>query len=71
MAESGLAEQHELLRQSLRDFLAATSPEPEVRRLMQTPTGFDPKVWPTMASQLGLQAIAIPERYGGAGFGWR
>lgn len=69
MAEAGAAE-HDLLRESVRDFVAKRSPEPEVRRLMQTLHGFDPAVWSTMSSQLGLQGMAIPERYGGAGFGW-
>jgi alkylation response protein AidB-like acyl-CoA dehydrogenase len=69
MPEAGPAE-HELLRQSVRDFAADTSPETEVRRLMATPHGFDRAVWSIMASQLGLQGMAIPESYGGAGFGW-
>jgi alkylation response protein AidB-like acyl-CoA dehydrogenase len=69
MPEAGPAE-HELLRQSIRDFVANMSPETEVRRLMATPHGFDHRVWSVMAGQLGLQGMAIPERYGGAGFGW-
>jgi alkylation response protein AidB-like acyl-CoA dehydrogenase len=69
MPEAGPAE-HELLRQSVRGFATNTSPETEVRRLMATPHGFDREVWSIMASQLGLQGMAIPERYGGAGFGW-
>ena len=64
MAQPGTTEDHELLRRSVRDFLAAASPEREVRRLMDTPTGFDPAMWSAMARQLELQAIAIPERYG-------
>jgi alkylation response protein AidB-like acyl-CoA dehydrogenase len=36
MAEPGTTEDHELLRRSVRDFLAAASPEREVRRLMDT-----------------------------------
>jgi alkylation response protein AidB-like acyl-CoA dehydrogenase len=69
MPEAGPAE-HQLLRQSIRDFAANSSQETEVRRLMATPHGFDRAVWSIMASQLGLQGMAIPERYGGAGFGW-
>jgi alkylation response protein AidB-like acyl-CoA dehydrogenase len=69
MPEAGPAE-HELLRQSVRDFAANTSPEAEVRRLMASPHGFDREVWSVMAGQLGLQGMAIPEGYGGAGFGW-
>jgi alkylation response protein AidB-like acyl-CoA dehydrogenase len=69
MPEAGPLE-HELLRQSVRDFVTNTSPETEVRRLMAAPHGFDRQVWSIMAGQLGLPGMAIPEKYGGAGFGW-
>jgi alkylation response protein AidB-like acyl-CoA dehydrogenase len=62
------AEQEEL-RRVTRDFLSTASPEPEVRRLMATDRGFDSGVWRRMAGELGLQGMAIPERYGGAGAG--
>ncbi len=42
----------------------------EVRRLMETTDGFDRAVWEQMANQLGLQALTVPEEYGGAGFGY-
>jgi alkylation response protein AidB-like acyl-CoA dehydrogenase len=60
-------EQQEL-RQSVRRFLADTSPLPRVRELMEAADGNDEKVWRLAGSQLGLQAIAIPEEHGGAGF---
>ena len=41
----------------------------EVRRLMETQEGFDNGVWNQMANQLGLTGVAIPERFGGLGFG--
>ncbi len=37
---------------------------------MGTHDGYDRDVWREMASQLGLQGIAIPEQYGGAGCGY-
>jgi len=58
------------LRATVRDFLAAKSPEPEVRRLMATATGYDPAVWAQLSDQLGLPGLAVPEEYGGAGFGY-
>ncbi|MGH9123133.1 MAG: acyl-CoA dehydrogenase family protein [Acidimicrobiales bacterium] len=64
----GFTEEQEELRRSVRRFLADKSPESEVRRLMETEAGYDPAVWAQMASQLGLQALAIPEEYGGSGF---
>lgn len=57
------------LRRGLRRFLEEKSPSREVRRLMATDAGFDPTVWSQMAQQLGLQALTIPEEFGGGGFG--
>ncbi len=64
------SEEQEELRRAVRRFLADKSPEAEVRRLMATVEGYDPAVWQQMAEQLGLQSLAIPERHGGAGFGF-
>ena len=61
------AEQQEL-RESVRRFLADRVPLQRVRELMESADGTDDKVWNYAAGQLGLQAIAIPEEYGGAGF---
>ncbi|MET7781360.1 acyl-CoA dehydrogenase family protein [Streptomyces sp. NPDC005388] len=61
-------EQQELGR-TVRAFLADTSSETEVRRLMETPEGFDRALWRRMGSELGLQGLAVPEEYGGAGCG--
>jgi len=64
------SEEQEELRRSVRRFLEDKSPMTEVRRLMETAEGFDRGVWDQMANQLGLQALAVPEEYGGAGFGY-
>jgi alkylation response protein AidB-like acyl-CoA dehydrogenase len=63
------AEQDEL-RSSVRRFLEQKSPSAEVRRLMETEAGYDPAVWSQMASQLGLQGLALPEEHGGSGYGF-
>jgi alkylation response protein AidB-like acyl-CoA dehydrogenase len=62
--------EQEELRATVRRFLADRSPEAEVRRLMETEQGYDRAVWTTMAGQLGLQGLAVPERFGGAGSGF-
>jgi len=62
------SEEQEELRRTVRQFLEAKSPETEVRRLMETPEGYDPSVWKQMGQELGLQGLAIPEAYGGQGF---
>jgi len=61
--------EQEELRRSLRRFLDEVSPVAEVRRLMDTEEGYDPKVWSRMATELGLQGIHVPEVMGGAGLG--
>ncbi|MCU1459200.1 MAG: acyl-CoA dehydrogenase [Actinomycetia bacterium] len=61
-------EDQEALRDTVRKFLEARSPESEVRRLMDTVEGYDPAVWAQMANELGLQSLALPEAYGGQGY---
>ncbi|WP_405720334.1 acyl-CoA/acyl-ACP dehydrogenase [Streptomyces sp. NBC_01537] len=61
--------EQEELRRTVRAFLEDTSPESETRRLMETEAGYDPALWRRMGSELGLQGLAIPEEYGGAGCG--
>ena len=58
------------LRAAVRDFLASKSAEETVRRLTATPDGYDAAVWKQMSDQLGLQGMAVPEEYDGAGFGY-
>jgi alkylation response protein AidB-like acyl-CoA dehydrogenase len=55
------------LREAVREFLAAKSPETAVRAAMET--GHDPAVWDQMARQLQLPGLALPADYGGDGFG--
>lgn len=67
---SVFSEEQEELRSTVRTFLERTSPESEVRRLMESDEGYDPAVWKQMGGQLGLQGIHVPEEYGGSGFGY-
>jgi alkylation response protein AidB-like acyl-CoA dehydrogenase len=67
MALGVTAEQDEL-RASLQRFLADKAPLTGVRELMETEGGTDQAVWAQAGAQLGLQSLAIPEEYGGAGF---
>jgi alkylation response protein AidB-like acyl-CoA dehydrogenase len=64
----GVSAEQEELRASVRRFLADRAPISAVRELMETTDGVDPAVWKQAGEQLGLQGIAIPEEYGGAGF---
>jgi alkylation response protein AidB-like acyl-CoA dehydrogenase len=62
--------EQEQLREVVRRFLGQKSPEAEVRRLMETPDGYDRAVWKQLAQELDLLGISIPESYGGSGFGF-
>ncbi len=64
------SEEQEELRNIVRQFLEAKSPESAVREQMDTERGFDPVVWSQMAEQLGLQSLIIPEEFGGQGYGY-
>jgi len=63
-------DEQEALRATVRKFLADTSPETEVRRLMETAEGYDSDVWRQLAGQLGLLGLIVPEQYGGSGFSY-
>ena len=65
-----LDEDQVALQGVLREFLADRSPEAAVRAQLEDPAGYDRDLWDLMASQLGLCGMAIPEEYGGAGFGF-
>jgi len=58
------------VRQELRRFLEERARIEEVRRLMDTPLGYEPAVWQQLCRELGLAGVHIPEVYGGQGFGF-
>ncbi|MEV5968099.1 acyl-CoA dehydrogenase family protein [Kribbella sp. NPDC051952] len=58
------------LRATVRRFLADKAPESRVRAVMTSDDGVDTQLWRELARQLGLQGLAIPEAYGGAGYGY-
>jgi alkylation response protein AidB-like acyl-CoA dehydrogenase len=66
---AGDSAEHDELRHVVREFLGERSPSREVRRLMEAGQSRDDEVWAVLAGQLGLTGIAVPERYGGAGYG--
>jgi alkylation response protein AidB-like acyl-CoA dehydrogenase len=54
------------LRSAVADLMARHSSEAQVRTLMASDTGLDPKVWHELAA-MGLTGLLIDEEYGGAG----
>jgi alkylation response protein AidB-like acyl-CoA dehydrogenase len=64
----GLSESQEILRDSARKFFAGECPMDQVRKLMETPTAYDEKLWAKLAEQ-GYTGIIFPEEFGGVGLG--
>ena len=60
------SEEQEMLRRSAREFLAKECSSKTVRRLMESPDGYDPALWKKLVD-LGWTALGIPEQYGGVG----
>ncbi|WP_030168109.1 MULTISPECIES: acyl-CoA dehydrogenase family protein [Actinomycetes] len=69
MALIKTAEQ-EALRDVMRSFLDKHSDETKVRQESDSTLGYDPDVWRRLAEQIGVQALAIPEEFDGAGYGF-
>ena len=64
------SEEQDEFRAMLRRFLEERWSIADVRKLAETPAGYDRGVWKQMAEELGLQGLAIPEAHGGQGFGF-
>ena len=62
----GFSEEQEMLRQSVRQFLAAECPMTYVRQMMEDERGYGEEQWKKMV-ELGWTGLVIPEQYGGAG----
>jgi alkylation response protein AidB-like acyl-CoA dehydrogenase len=73
MTGSGMTDEEEIgeLKAAVREFFAAKSAEEAVRKVMETEPRYDPAVWAQICEQLRLPALAIPERFGGDGYGLR
>jgi len=57
------------LRSVVRAFAQRHATAQQVRETMAGPDGYDPKTWRRLSGELGLTALAVPERFGGAGAG--
>lgn len=69
MALSRTEEQDELAR-LMAGLLAKHSDSGAVRRAVETERGYDETLWAVLCEQVGVPALAVPERFGGAGFGF-
>lgn len=64
-----LSTELEQLGDAVRGLLANKSTESAVRKSMESAEGFDRDLWLQLSEQMGLHGLAIPEQYGGEGFG--
>jgi alkylation response protein AidB-like acyl-CoA dehydrogenase len=57
------------LRDAVRGLLAKRSDSAAVRKAVEMPRGYDEALWAVLCEQIGVAALSIPERFGGAGAG--
>ncbi|MGW0043308.1 acyl-CoA dehydrogenase family protein [Rhodococcus sp. NPDC003348] len=65
-----VTEEQQALREVVRSFTSKFSTETQVRELMDADAPFDPEAWAALSEQIGAPALAVPEEFGGAGFGF-
>ena len=63
------SEEQKLLQQTARDYLAEHATLATNRAVLEGDTGYDRELWKGIA-ELGWLGVAIPESYGGAGYGY-
>jgi alkylation response protein AidB-like acyl-CoA dehydrogenase len=61
----------EELRSAIRGLLATRSPWSAVLARTESPEPYDTKLWATIAGEMGLAGLAVPESLGGGGATWR
>ena len=68
MSELRWSEEQEELASMLGSLLAKHSDSVAVRSAIESPRGYDEKLWSMLCEQVGVAGLAVPEEYGGAGF---
>ena len=61
--------EQEELRATLRRYLERNFSRHELRRVIETPAGFDPAAWTAIAAELGVPGVPVPEALDGGGGG--
>ncbi|MGW4981355.1 acyl-CoA dehydrogenase family protein [Streptomyces mirabilis] len=62
------SEERRQLREVLRELLKEACGPEEVRKQAAGPRGHDRLLWERLAGEIGVQALAVPEEFGGAGY---
>ncbi|MFE6941415.1 acyl-CoA dehydrogenase family protein [Streptomyces chartreusis] len=65
--DASFSPEQDEIRRTLRELLHSRCGPRELRTALDTPAGHDPGLWTTLAEQLGLPGLALPEAYGGVG----
>ncbi|MFI6806301.1 acyl-CoA dehydrogenase family protein [Streptomyces luteogriseus] len=65
--DARFTDEQDEIRRTLRELLGKRCGPEELRAAVDTPAGHDPALWSTLAEQLGLPGLALPETYGGVG----
>ncbi|MFF8016307.1 acyl-CoA dehydrogenase family protein [Streptomyces sp. NPDC007929] len=65
--DARFTDEQDEIRRTLRELLGKRCGPQELRAAVDTPAGHDPALWTTLAEQLGLPGLALPEAYGGVG----
>lgn len=68
--EFSFSREQEDLRTSVKDFLSRRSGSEARNKILKSGYEFDRELWTTMAQQLGLQGLAVPESADGSGAGF-
>jgi acyl-CoA dehydrogenase len=63
--------EHDQLRDVVRQMVERRMSHEQLRAVIETPSGYSEPLWAELNSELELGAMAVPEKLGGAGFGFR
>jgi alkylation response protein AidB-like acyl-CoA dehydrogenase len=61
-------EEQQELQRTVRRLLERSSDSASLRKAVESDVGYDTDVWTRLAQEVGVAALAVPEKHGGAGF---
>lgn len=64
-----LTDEQAMIRDAAADVLAERSASADVRRALEQSAGRDDALWAALSTELGWNALALPEAAGGLGLG--
>ena len=64
------SEEQQELASMMASLLSKHSDSAAVRAAAESSCGYDEKLWQLLCEQVGVAALAVPEKHGGAGFGF-